>query len=99
MNVQLQDYLTKKVVNIAEGVVLTEKLSHLIFSALQNYFSEFLLRSYQMIFLLVQVYMVFNQKCTSITEWKFHDFSVTQILRETNFGEPRSSKTAAFAIF
>ena len=38
MNVQLQDYLTKKVVNIAEGVVLTEKLSHLIFFCLVTFF-------------------------------------------------------------
>ena len=33
------------------------------------------------------------------TVWKFQDFSDTQILREINFGEFRSSKTAAFAIF
>ena len=31
--------------------------------------------------------------------WKFHDFSVTQILREINFGESRSAETAIFAIF
>jgi len=31
--------------------------------------------------------------------WKFHDFSVTQILREINFGESKSSKTIIFAIF
>ena len=30
--------------------------------------------------------------------WKFHDFSVTQNLREVNFGESRSSKTAVLAI-
>ena len=30
--------------------------------------------------------------------WKFHDFSVTQILREINFRESSSSKTAFFAI-
>ena len=30
--------------------------------------------------------------------WKFQDFSVTQILREINFGECRTSKTAFFAI-
>ena len=30
--------------------------------------------------------------------WKFHDFYITQILREINFGESRSSKTAIFAI-
>ena len=33
------------------------------------------------------------------TVWKFHDFSVTQILREINFGESKSSKTAVFVIF
>ena len=29
-----------------------------------------------------------------ITMWKFQDFSVTQILREINFGEYKSAKTA-----
>ena len=33
-----------------------------------------------------------------LTVWKFHDFSVIQILREINFGESRSSKTAIFVI-
>ena len=31
--------------------------------------------------------------------WKFHDFSVIQILREIHFGESRSAKTAVFTIF
>ena len=30
--------------------------------------------------------------CYVRTVWKFHDFSITQILREINFGESRSSK-------
>ena len=33
------------------------------------------------------------------TVWKFHDFPITQILREINFGQSRSSKTAVFAFF
>ena len=33
------------------------------------------------------------------TVWKFHDFLITQILREINCGESRSSKTAIFALF
>ena len=33
------------------------------------------------------------------TVWKFQDFSLIQILRETDFGGCRSSKTAVFAIF
>ena len=33
------------------------------------------------------------------TMWKFHDFSVTQILREINSVKSRSSKNAVFAIF
>ena len=33
------------------------------------------------------------------TVWKFQDFSDTQILREINLEESRSSKTAVFAIF
>ena len=37
--------------------------------------------------------------CTSRTVWKFHDFSITQILREINFGEYRGSKTAIFIQF
>ena len=31
--------------------------------------------------------------------WNFQDFSVTQIFREINFGESRSSKPAIFDIF
>ena len=31
---------------------------------------------------------------TFITVWKFHDFSITQILREINFEDSRSAKTA-----
>ena len=31
------------------------------------------------------------------TVWKFHDFAITQILREINFGEFRSAKIAVFA--
>ena len=34
-----------------------------------------------------------------ITVWKFHDFPITQILREFNFGESRSFKIAIFAFF
>ena len=32
------------------------------------------------------------------TVWRFQDFSITQILREINFGGCRSSKTAVLAI-
>ena len=31
--------------------------------------------------------------------WKFQEFSVIQILRETNFEGSRSAKSAVFAIF
>ena len=31
--------------------------------------------------------------------WKFQDFSVIQILRETNFGKTKSPKNAIFVIF
>ena len=34
-----------------------------------------------------------------IIQAKFQDFSVIHILREINFGESKSSKTAVFAIF
>ena len=33
------------------------------------------------------------------TMWKFHDFSITKILREINFRASRSPKSAVFAIF
>ena len=33
------------------------------------------------------------------TEWKFQDFYVIKILREMNFGESRSCKTADFCDF
>ena len=29
----------------------------------------------------------YRQVCVCCTVWKFHDFSITQILREINFGE------------
>ena len=32
-------------------------------------------------------------------KWIFQDLSVTQILREINFAEPRSDKIAVFVIF
>ena len=32
------------------------------------------------------------------TVFKFHNYSIIQILRETNFGECRSSKTTVFSI-
>ena len=31
------------------------------------------------------------------TVWKFHDFSIIQILREINFGDSRSTKSAILA--
>ena len=34
-------------------------------------------------------------KCTTV--WKFHDFAITQILREINFGDSKSAKTAILA--
>ena len=30
------------------------------------------------------------------TVWKFHDFAITQILREINFGDSRSAKYVIF---
>ena len=41
-------------------------------------------------------------KCLNVsfnfTEWKFQEFSITQILRETNFEDSRSAKSANFTI-
>ena len=34
------------------------------------------------------------QERICITVWKFHEFSITQILREINFGDSRSAKSA-----
>ena len=31
------------------------------------------------------------------TVWKFHNFSITQILRQINFGDSRSAKAAILA--
>ena len=80
MNLQLQGLLDWKSCKYRRRCRFDGKTVTLNFFCLAKlviFFSEFLLRSYQMIFLLVQAYMVFNQKCTSITEWQFHDFSVT----------------------
>ena len=33
------------------------------------------------------------------TMWKFHDFSIPQILREINFGDSRNAKSAIEAYF
>ena len=33
------------------------------------------------------------------TVWKFQDFTISQILREINFGESESSKNSVIAIF
>ena len=33
------------------------------------------------------------------TVWKFHNFSITQILREINFGDSRSAKSAILGHF
>ena len=40
----------------------------------------------------------FCNDCLYLIVWTFHDFSVTQILREIIFGESRISKIAVFAI-
>ena len=42
-------------------------------------------------------YSSLSSKLTTV--WKFQDFSITQILREINFGEFRSAKIAVFANF
>ena len=36
--------------------------------------------------------------CIEYTVWKFHDFSIIQILREINFGGSRNAKDVVFAI-
>ena len=38
--------------------------------------------------------MNFNMYFYAVTVWKFQDFSITQILREINFGGSRSAKSA-----
>ena len=48
---------------------------------------------------VAKVNLCFCLSCCCYTVWKFHNFSVTHILREINFGEFRSSKNAVFAIF
>ena len=39
-----------------------------------------------------------SQACLTVTVWKFQKFSITQNLREINFGDSRSAKTAVFAL-
>ena len=40
----------------------------------------------------------FDNQIVATAVWKFKNFSITQILREINFGDCRSSKTVFFAI-
>ena len=50
-------------------------------------------------FLMSVIYLDKRQLCAlDVTLWKFHDFSVTQILREINFREFRICKTAVSVI-
>ena len=49
-------------------------------------------------YLILLQYLILLNTCWLYTVWKFQDFSVRQILREINFWESRSSKTAYFAI-
>ena len=42
---------------------------------------------------------LYQTHCELCTVWKFHDFSITQILREINFGESSSSKKAFLGNF
>ena len=44
------------------------------------------------------VYYVTDKQSWLITVWKFQDFSVIQILRESDFGECSSTKIAFFAV-
>ena len=37
---------------------------------------------------------MFENLCSNFTVWKFHDFSITQILREINFGDSANAKSA-----
>ena len=42
--------------------------------------------------------MVYSQSKTHSVEISFHSFSMTEILREINFGHSKSAKYAIFAI-
>ena len=39
-----------------------------------------------------------NEHLYQSTVWKFQDFCITEILREINFEDSRSAKSAVFAI-
>ena len=41
----------------------------------------------------------FSQKIRQIKVWKFHEFAIIQILREINFGDSRSAKSAFLTHF
>ena len=45
----------------------------------------------------IEIIKIESPQCATV--WKFQDFSITQILREINFGESSDSKTAVFIIF
>ena len=45
----------------------------------------------------IKYYQIQNRLPTTV--WKFRDYSITQILREINFGGSRSSKSAIFFNF
>ena len=46
-------------------------------------------------FTMTKIYVTLNLRCRN-TVWKFHDFSITQILREIKFGDSRSAKSVTF---
>ena len=58
--------------------------------------AEFFVKTY--LTLIFEIWTNFLELTVQITVWKFHDFSVIQILREINFGESRSSITAIIGL-
>ena len=55
-------------------------------------------KTFELILMKVQTWAPQFKLSKYCTVWKFHDFSVIQILREINFGESRSFKTVVFDI-
>ena len=61
----------------------------------RNLSNGFLLKKWFTNGFLKAFHRIFTQRCTV---WKFHDFSISQILREINLGDSRRAKSAILTL-
>ena len=73
-----------------QAAAATELLTHQNVSKIR--FQLSLSKCQKSIMILDVNFWLFN--CRDFTVWKFHDFSITQILRQINFGDSWSAKSA-----